>query len=197
MSFSTWTRRQDQFGHVRRDVDVVWDLGLHDLSIVDHVLPPDIRPVSISAVGTDPIGVGRCCVAYLNLTLSNGAIAHINVNWLSPVKVRTVTIGGSNRTVVWDHLNPMYRLAIFDRGVDVALDGQLDQEERRNLLILYRSGGMVAPALPEREALQDMVEEFARAIRTGEPGGHRRPRRPSNVATSQPPPAASRNPARR
>jgi predicted dehydrogenase len=156
-------------GLVQRDIDVVWDLAPHDLSILDYVLPPNVRPVSVAAVGTDPIGAGRSCIAYLTLALSNGAIAHVHVNWLSPIKVRTVIIGGSKRTVVWDDVNPMLRLAIFDRGVDVATKDELGDQERRELLISYRSGDMVAPALGEREALAAMVEEFGRAIRTGTP----------------------------
>jgi predicted dehydrogenase len=156
-------------GLVQRDIDVVWDLAPHDLSILDHVLPPHVRPVSVSAVGTDPIGAGRSCIAYLTLTLSNGAIAHVHVNWLSPIKVRTTIIGGSRRTLVWDDVNPMLRLSVFDRGVDIATKDKLDEQERRDLLISYRSGDMIAPALGEREALAAMVEEFGRAIRTGTP----------------------------
>ena len=154
-------------GLVQRDIDVVWDLAPHDLSILDHILPPGVVPVTVSAVGTDPIGAGRSCIAYLTLALSNGAIAHVHVNWLSPIKVRTVIIGGSKRTLVWDDVNPMLRLAVFDRGVDVAANEELGDQERRDLLISYRSGDMVAPALGEREALGMMVEEFGRAIRTG------------------------------
>jgi predicted dehydrogenase len=155
------------FGPVRRDVDVVWDLVPHDLSILDYVLPSEIRPVSVSAMGTDPIGLGKCSIAYLNLNLSNGSIAHIHANWLSPLKVRTVTLGGSKRTVLWNHLDPMYRLSVFDRGVDVAFEETLGEEERRELLISYRSGDMVAPPMADREPLALMVEEFARAVRTG------------------------------
>jgi predicted dehydrogenase len=154
-------------GLVQRDIDVVWDLAPHDLSILDHVLPEGVRVVSVSAIGRDPIGAGHSCLAYLTLALDNGSIAHINVNWLSPVKVRSLVIGGSKRTVVWDDMNPMYRLGVFDRGVDVASELELGVEEKRDLLISYRSGDMVAPALQEREALQSMVEEFARSIRTG------------------------------
>ncbi len=85
------------------------------------------------------------------------------------MKVRTTIIGGSKRTLVWDDLNPSQRLAIFDRGVDVATSDELAHEQRRDMLVSYRSGDMVAPALTEREALRTMVEEFARAIRTGTP----------------------------
>ena len=152
-------------GLVQRDIDVVWDLAPHDLSILDFVLPPGVAPISVAAHGADGIGAGRACVAYLTLELNTGAIAHIHVNWLSPVKIRTAIFGGSKKTLVWDDLNPSQRVAIYDRGVDVAEN----DEQRRDLLISYRSGDMVAPALNEREALRTMVEEYARAITTGEP----------------------------
>jgi predicted dehydrogenase len=156
-------------GLVQRDIDVMWDLAPHDLSILDFVLPTGVAPVAVAAHGADAIGAGRSCVAYLTLWLNTGAIAHIHVNWLSPIKVRTTIIGGSKRTLVWDDLNPTQRLAIFDRGVDVAAPDELDAEERREMLVSYRSGDMVAPALAEREALRTMVEEYATAIRTGSP----------------------------
>ncbi|WP_433306472.1 Gfo/Idh/MocA family protein [Actinoplanes sp. CA-030573] len=156
-------------GLVQRDIDVIWDLAPHDLSILDFVLPPSVRPVAVAAHGADGIGAGRACVAYLTLQLSTGAIAHIHVNWLSPVKVRTAIIGGSKRTLVWDDLNPSQRLAVYDRGVDVASPDELGDEQRRDILVSYRSGDMVAPALTEREALRTMVDEYARAIRTGTP----------------------------
>jgi predicted dehydrogenase len=156
-------------GLVQRDIDVMWDLAPHDLSILDSVLPPGTRPVAVSAHGADPIGAGRSCVAYLTLRLTGGAIAHVHVNWLSPIKVRTTIIGGSKRTLVWDDQNPSQRISIYDRGVDVATPEELDVEERRDILVSYRSGDMVAPALGEREALRAMVDEFARAINTGTP----------------------------
>ncbi|MFI5896555.1 Gfo/Idh/MocA family protein [Actinoplanes sp. NPDC051513] len=156
-------------GLVQRDIDVVWDLAPHDLSILDFVLPPGVRPVAVAAHGADGIGAGRACVAYLTLQLNTGAIAHIHVNWLSPVKIRTAIFGGSKRTLVWDDLNPSQRLAIYDRGVDVASPDELGDEQRRDILVSYRSGDMVAPALVEREALRTMVDEYARAITTGTP----------------------------
>src|SRR5690606_22847971 len=130
---------------------------------------PGVAPVAVAAHGTDGIGVGRACVAYLTLWLNTGAIAHFHVNWLSPVKVRTAIIGGSKRTLVWDDLNPTQRLAIFDRGVEVAYPDELGPEQRRDMLVSYRSGDMIAPALVEREALRTMVDEYARSIRSGAP----------------------------
>jgi predicted dehydrogenase len=153
-------------GLVQRDIDVVWDLAPHDLSILDFVLPDDVRPVAVAAHGADPIGAGRSCVAYLTMELSTGAIAHVHVNWLSPTKVRTTMIGGSKRTLVWDDLNPTQRISVFDRGVDLTAPDELGADERRDMLVSYRSGDMIAPALGEREALRAVVEEYAGAIRT-------------------------------
>ncbi len=156
-------------GLVQRDIDVMWDLAPHDLSIIDFVLPEGVVPTAVSAHGADPINAGRACVAYLTLHLNTGAIAHLHVNWLSPIKVRTTIIGGSKRTLVWDDLNPTQRVAVYDRGVDVAAPEELGAEARRAMQVSYRSGDMVAPALSEREALGAMVGEFATAIRTGQP----------------------------
>jgi predicted dehydrogenase len=156
-------------GLVQRDIDVLWDLAPHDLSILDFVLPEGVHPVAVAAHGADGVGAGRSCVAYLTLRLNTGAIAHIHVNWLSPIKVRTTIIGGSKRTLVWDDLNPTQRLAIYDRGVDVATPDELGAEARRDMLVSYRSGDMIAPALTEREALRTMVEEYATAIRSSVP----------------------------
>jgi predicted dehydrogenase len=156
-------------GLVQRDIDVLWDLAPHDLSILDFVLPDGVHPVAVSAHGADPINAGRACVAYLTVKLNTGAIAHIHVNWLSPIKVRTTIIGGSKRTLVWDDLNPTQRVAIFDSGVDLATPEELGADERRAALVSYRSGDMVAPALVEREALGQMVDQFALAMRTDRP----------------------------
>jgi predicted dehydrogenase len=150
-------------GLVQPDVDVFWDLAPHDLSILDFVLPDDCRPQAVAAQGADPIGAGKACVGYLSLPLPAGAIAHAHVNWLSPTKIRTTIIGGSRRTLVWDDLHPSQRLSVYDRGVDLtAVDGA---EVRREVLVAYRTGEMVAPALAEGEALQGVVREFAAAIR--------------------------------
>jgi predicted dehydrogenase len=153
-------------GLVQRDVNVLWDLAPHDLSILDFVLPQGCMPLAVAAHGADPIGAGQACVAYLTLQLPGGAIAHVHANWLSPIKVRTTTIGGSERTLVWDDLSSSQRLSLYDRGVDLADPANIDPNERVQALVSYRSGDMVAPALPEREALQGVMAEFADCIRT-------------------------------
>lgn len=156
-------------GLVQKDIDVLWDLAPHDLSILDFILPAGVEPVAVAAHGADPIGAGQACVAYLTLQLSTGAIAHVHVNWLSPTKVRTTMVGGSKRTLIWDDLNPAQRVAIFDRGVDLASPQEIGADERRDMLVSYRSGDMVAPAIGEKEALRSMVDEFGAAIAQGRP----------------------------
>jgi predicted dehydrogenase len=156
-------------GLVQSDVDVIWDLAPHDLSILDSLLPDVVVPVSIAAHGSDPLGCGQVCVAHLSIELSTGAIAHVHVNWLSPTKVRTTIVGGSRRTVVWDDLNPAQRLAVYDRSVETLDPRTLGADVRNQTRVSYRIGDMVAPALPEKEALRSMMTEFAAAITENRP----------------------------
>jgi predicted dehydrogenase len=155
-------------GLVQPDVDVFWDLAPHDLSILDFILPAERRPVAVAAQGADPIGAGKACVGYLALPLQGNAIAHAHVNWLSPTKIRTMIVGGSLRMLVWDDLHPTQRLSMYDKGVDLRADSA-SSEEREKALISYRTGDLVAPALPESEALRGVVGEFTSAIREHRP----------------------------
>ena len=157
-------------GLVQPDVDVFWDLAPHDLSILDYILPGGLRPVGVAAQGADPLGAGKSCVGYLTLPLAGGAMAHVHVNWLSPTKIRQMVIGGSERTLLWDDLNPQQRLSVYDRGVDL-IQQSVDSADRRTASISYRLGDTWAPALPEHEALGLMVSEFAQSIRDGRPPG--------------------------
>jgi predicted dehydrogenase len=156
-------------GLIQPDVDVLWDLAPHDLSILDFVLPENVTPVAVAAHVGDPIGAGRACLAYLSVWLSNGALAHVHVNWLSPTKIRTSVFGGSRRTIVWDDTNPAARLAVHDRGVDTLDAGAVPQDERRRALVSYRTGDTLIPALPEREALMSVMAEFSAAIGESRP----------------------------
>jgi predicted dehydrogenase len=156
-------------GLIQPDVDVLWDLAPHDLSILDFVLPDDVVPVAVAAHTGDPLGAGRACLAYLSVWLSNGSLAHVHVNWLSPTKIRTTLFGGSRRTIVWDDMNPVARVMIHDRGVDLVDANSVEPDERRQALISYRVGDMYAPALPEREALLNVMAEFAGAIAENRP----------------------------
>ncbi len=154
-------------GLVQPDIDVLWDLAPHDISILESILPPGVEPLSVAAHGADPIGTGRSCVAFVTLQLTGGAIAHFHVNWLSPTKVRTTMIGGSKRALLWDDLDRMQRVTIFDRGVDLVPAQHAGAEDREKAFVSYRTGDLVSPALNEREALASVVDEFADCIRTG------------------------------
>jgi predicted dehydrogenase len=147
-------------GLVQPDVDVLWDLAPHDLSIFESILPEGVHPVAVAAHGSDPIGAGRACIGHLTVELSTGVMAHVHVNWLSPTKVRTMIVGGSTRTVVWDDLNLVQRISVHDRGADIVDD----PEARKQAIISYRIGDTVAPALPEREALRAVMAEFVASI---------------------------------
>jgi predicted dehydrogenase len=154
-------------GLVQPDINVLWDLVPHDISILESILPPGVEPLSVAAHAADPIGIGQSCVAFVTLQLTGGAIAHFHVNWLSPMKVRTAMIGGSKRALVWDDLNPLQRVTVYDRGVDLVRARDAKAEDRTNAFVSYRTGDLVSPTLTEREALASMVEEFADCIRTG------------------------------
>ena len=154
-------------GLVQPDVDVFWDLAPHDLSILDFILPGGLAPTDVTAHGADPLGAGKACVGYLNLPLANGAIAHVNVNWLSPTKIRQMVIGGSRRTLVWDDMNPAQRISIHDRGVDLRTQAADAAVQREAVTVSYRMGDVVVPALKEGEALAGVATEFAAAIEAG------------------------------
>jgi predicted dehydrogenase/acyl carrier protein len=152
-------------GLVQLDVDVLWDLTPHNLSILDFVLPEDVVPVATADHTCDPIGAGRGCLAYLSVWPSTGALAHVHVNWLSPTKIRTTVFGGSRRTIVWDDTNLSAPLMVHGRGVDRVPAGSLALDDRRQALISYRASDTHVLALPEQEALRSVLSEFASAIR--------------------------------
>lgn len=155
-------------GLIQPDVDVLWDLAPHDLSVLDTILPGGLRPLGVAAHGADPLHTGKACIGYLTLPLADDTIAHVHVNWLSPTKIRQMVIGGTRRTLVWDDLNPQQRISIYDRGVDLQRDA-LSAPERAAATVSYRLGDTWSPALAEREALSVMVAEFASAIRERRP----------------------------
>ncbi len=153
-------------GLVRSDVDVIWDLGPHDLAILLSVLPAGVHPVAVRAVGIDPLDAGSSYAAYLTIHMSDGSLAHIHDSWLSPIKVRTVVIGGSAGTIVWNDLDPNAPLAVYDASPDLARTAE--GSTAAPVTIALHWGDMTAPAVEEREPLQSAVAEFARAIRTGD-----------------------------
>lgn len=156
-------------GLFQHDVNVIWDLAIHDLSIIDFVLPE--RPVAISATGMSHIPGQPENVAYITLFFSELQIAHVHVNWLTPVKVRHTLIGGSEKMILYDDLEPSEKVKVYDKGITVTLGSEAVYE----MLISYRSGDMWAPRLDTTEALQTEVLHFLSCIQDGsqpETDGH-------------------------
>ena len=153
-------------GLVQEQCNVFWDLAPHDISILDFILGADRQLVTVTAEGADPLGFGHACVGYLSLRFDDGLLAHCHLNWLSPTKIRTTIVGGSEKMVVWNDLLPTQRVSVFESGVEFT-DAGLSRGEQRRRNVSYRIGRMIAPALREREALQGVLEDWAGAIRTG------------------------------
>jgi predicted dehydrogenase len=147
-------------GLFQHDVNVVWDLAPHDIAIMDYVIGE--RPQAVVATGSGHFGRGLEDIAYLTFYFSHNVIAHINVNWLSPVKVRTTLIGGQKKMLVWNDLEPDEKIKIYDRGVQVRT-----KEGKYNLLVDYRSGDMWAPKIEQVEALKLIAETFVEYVRNG------------------------------
>jgi len=147
-------------GLFQHDVNVVWDLAPHDLSILDYLVGR--LPKSLSAFGTchaDNRG-GIEDVAYLNLDFGGGLLASFHVNWLSPVKVRHFIVGGSRKSIVYNDLDPSEKIRVYDRGISV----EETPEARRGVLISYRTGDVWCPHISPSEPLQTMVRHFVECI---------------------------------
>ncbi len=145
-------------GLFQHDVNVIWDLAPHDLSVMDHVIKE--RPAAIVAHGMDHFKRGFENIAYINIYFRNNMIAHFNVNWLSPVKVRTTLIGGEKKMLVWNDLEADEKIKVYDRGVHVKT-----KEGAYNLLSVdYRSGDIMVPMIERKEALERESEYFIDCI---------------------------------
>lgn len=145
-------------GLFQHDVNVIWDLAIHDLSIMDYVLPT--KATAVSATGISHIPGQPENVAYITLFFDNPQIAHVHVNWLTPVKVRHTLIGGSEKMILYDDLEPSEKVKVYDKGITVSPN----QEAVYEMLVSYRSGDMWAPRLDTTEALQTEARHFIDCI---------------------------------
>ena len=145
-------------GLFQHDVNVIWDLAIHDLSIMDYVLPQ--KAIAVSATGISHIPGQPENVAYITLFFDNPQIAHVHVNWLTPVKVRHTLIGGSEKMILYDDLEPSEKVKIYDKGVTISQSPEAVYE----MLVSYRSGDMWAPRLDATEALQTEALHFIDCI---------------------------------
>jgi len=149
-------------GLFRPDVNVIWDLAVHDLSIMDYVFP--LSPIAVSATGVSHVPGEPANIAYLTLFFENNAIAHLHVNWLAPVKVRRTLIGGSRKMIIYDDLEPSEKVKVYDKGITV--NGS--KESMYDVMIGYRTGDVWAPKLEVTEALLAEAGYFIRCITHGE-----------------------------
>jgi predicted dehydrogenase len=148
-------------GLFQHDVNVIWDLAVHDLAIMDYVLPS--RPIAVSATGMSHIHGQPEDVAYLTLFFRDKLIGHIHVNWLAPVKLRRTVIGGSQKMIVYDDLEPSEKIKIYDKGITV----NSGAEGVYQMLISYRTGDMCAPQIDGTEALRKEVLHFIYCVENG------------------------------
>ncbi len=148
-------------GLFQHDVSVLWDLAVHDLSIMSYVVGR--QPVAVSAVGVRHVAGQPENTAYLTLFFDDALIAHINVNWLAPVKIRRTIIGGSKRMIVYDDLEPSEKVKIYDSGLTLTDDPQRIYQ----MLIGYRTGDVWSPRLDQIEALQTEVRHFVDCVGKG------------------------------
>lgn len=147
-------------GLFQHDINVLWDLAPHDLSIMDHLLKGS--PEAVVATGQGHLN-GHEDVAFMTLYYPEKVIAHINVNWLSPVKVRTTLIGGEKRMLVWNDLEADEKVKVYDKGVKIT-----SREGVYDLLVSYRSGDMWAPQLEQGEALRHELSYFVDCVTGGQ-----------------------------
>ncbi len=146
-------------GLFQHDVNVIWDLAPHDISIMDHVIAE--KPEAILATGKNHFSDYEY-VAYVTIYFSNNVIGHLNVNWLSPVKVRTTLLGGEKKMLVWNDLDSDEKVKVYDKGVEIE-----NRQGVYDLLVSYRSGDMWSPKLDQTEALKLETEQFIECIRNG------------------------------
>jgi predicted dehydrogenase len=148
-------------GLFQRDINVLWDLAPHDLSIMDFLI--DREPLMLSALGSCHIESGIENIAYLVLLFPDQFIAHFHFNWLAPVKIRRTLLAGSSKMILYDDIDPTEKVRVYDKGVTANRVG--DREAAYQTLVSYRTGDVWAPKLDSTEALRYVVAEFLDSIR--------------------------------
>ena len=148
-------------GLFQRDVNVIWDLAVHDLSIMDYVLAD--RPVAVAATGASHVAGGPENLAYVTLFFDSRVIAHIHVSWLAPVKVRRTLIGGNRKMIVYDDLEPSEKVKVYDKGITIGES----TDSSYQLRVGYRTGDMWAPQIDLTEGLATTVRHFTECIEEG------------------------------
>ncbi len=143
-------------GLFQEDVNVVWDLACHDISILNYLVKE--KPVSVVATGVSHLGNNIENLAYITLHYASNRIAHFNCSWASPLKVRKILIGGTKKMIVFDDIEPTEKIKIYDTGFSI------NPDEKERLLVDYRTGDIYIPKIEQTEALSLMSRDFIDAI---------------------------------
>jgi predicted dehydrogenase len=149
-------------GLFQSDVNVIWDLAAHDVSIMDHLL--NQKPKTVTATGLAHFDRSIENIAYISVGYESKLMGHIHVNWLAPVKVRQTLLCGSKKMIVYDDTEPSEKVKIYDKGVDYLKNRD---EEVYDILVQYRTGDMLAPVLENVEALNLVSKEFVESVSAG------------------------------
>jgi predicted dehydrogenase len=147
-------------GLFQSDVNVVWDLAPHDISIMDYIISQ--KPKSVVAIGGSHTGNGIEDIAYVTVKFDGELMAHFHVNWMSPVKIRRIIIGGSKKMMVFDDLDPAEKIKIYDKGIILT---KADKKLIYQNIIQYRTGDMYAPKIDHAEALKVLVDHLVDCIK--------------------------------
>ena len=156
-----WDSVRVNLGLFQHDVNVLWDLAVHDLSIMDSILGQ--KPIAVAATGISNVPGRPINTGYLTCFFEGNLLAHFHVNWLAPVKIRRTLIGGDAQMIVYDDLEPSEKVKIYDRGITV----DAPSEAVYQLMVGYRIGDMWAPQVSHTEALRVEAQHFVECIRTG------------------------------
>ncbi len=152
-------------GLFQHDVNVIWDLAPHDISILEYCTGK--KPVSVNATGSSIVKYSDRNlenIAYMTVNFEDNSIGHFHVNWLSPVKIRRIIIGGSRKMLVFNDMEPMEKIKIYDSGVSIN-----SREDVYETLVRYRTGDMFSPAIDNKEALAEECNHFFDSIAVNKP----------------------------
>jgi predicted dehydrogenase len=160
-SLQSFTSIRFNLGLFQSDINVIWDLAPHDLSILLYLVGKE--PALVNATGISHTGNGVENIAYITMRYEDGMIAHVGVSWISPVKIRQILLSGDRKMIVYDDTQTSEKVKVFDAGYSIRTD-----EEKQRLYMDYRSGDILIPKVSTTEALQGVIDDFVRAISAAE-----------------------------
>ncbi len=147
-------------GLFQPDINVLWDLAPHDISILNYIIKE--KPYSVHATGVSHTKNGIENIAYISVNYDSGFIAHFSCSWSSPVKIRMLLIGGDKRMIVFNDIEPTEKIKVYDTGYEHKTD-----EDKKKILVDYRTGDIYTPKIEQKEALMGMAIDFISAIKNG------------------------------